>query len=256
MGLTYPEAIEAQLTVAGLAPGRVSVVIVSAADNATVLRPRSTAVVNELDADNEPTNVYRHVFTQDEAWWPKVKAQWWVKGEGESDPWRLVGYETIDVRQPGVTTVPESGGTGFDLDSIEARLIEIGGLLTTDPPTQTGSQQYRARKVVRGDSYSPTTRPFEVSRHRSASWPLDLSQWAWAFTARKHAENEAEGISFTGTVAVTTATGDSRGLTVTITSDTGEAALGRHEYAVHGTKDGQRWSPELGVIDVIDSPAP
>jgi hypothetical protein len=138
---------------------------------------------------------------------------------------------------------------------VTPKLNQILDLLQTDPPTQTGEQQYRARKIIRGDSYGPGARPFGVSRHRSASWPLDLSAWSWAITFAKDPKNDADGGTLAGSVGVTVATGESRSLEITITSDTSAAAVGRHVYAIRGTRDGLHWSPELGVVDVQGSPA-
>lgn len=142
---------------------------------------------------------------------------------------------------------------GIDLggmDGFGPLLSQILDQLQRDPPTQTGRQQYRARTIVAGDTYGVTARRFTVVRHRSAEWPLDLSAWTWALVSVSPAG--ATGGTLAGTVTIGIAEGDARSLEVAISrATTAAAAIGRHGYAIVGTRAGEEITVEKGIADVV-----
>jgi hypothetical protein len=154
----------------------------------------------------------------------------------------------MDVREVQAAV---SGGVGALTPEQEAKIDEIIAMLQSDAPTSGGAQQYMTRTIINGDTYGGGGRPFLVTRNRSASWPLDLSQWDWSITFVQHPENQNAGVTLTGTVAVSVATGDARCLEVTLTLNDLTVALGRHAYHVRGANGSDRWSVELGIADVL-----
>jgi hypothetical protein len=106
-------------------------------------------------------------------------------------------------------------------------------------------------RIVKGESYgSGAVKDIAIGVSNGGSWPTDLSDYTWTFVA-DGSESATSAATFTGTVAVTTATGSSRAVQVTIAaSTTASLAAGQYNYALQGTKTsgGQKAVPQSGTL--------
>jgi hypothetical protein len=127
--------------------------------------------------------------------------------------------------------------------------------LTGGPLVADDGQQYNARVIVQGDTYSSAARPFVVSIAQGASWPDDLSLYTWKYLATKAESNEEEGSdSVTADAEVINATGSNRSVRVILTGATTSAmAEGTYEHRVRGTLISDNsvfWSIETGTTEI------
>lgn len=169
------------------------------------------------------------------------------------------GFDRVD-SQSRVTSIGTSvdGETAASPASISADVWSSAHRTLTGPPAITGAdQQTSLITIVRGNSYSEDSRNLVISL---PDGPEDLSLWTWTFTAEVHPDNiDADGdTSFSGTVSVVTATGDTRGVRITITSAvTDSLSLGKFRGGLRGTlisDSTKKWTPDLPLIIVIDDP--
>lgn len=128
--------------------------------------------------------------------------------------------------------------------------------LTAGPSIITGSTQFDTKEISRGNDYSASNQPWIVSLANS---PItDLSAYTWTFTAEKSADNlESGDASFTGTVAVTTATGSSRAVRIDVAASvTDSLAVGYYSGALRGTatSGGAKATPVYIQVRVLDDP--